>query len=443
MSIVVGTDFSKYARDAVEAAVGIARKSKDKVHLVHVAWETDPAKEDRSPGADLAQGRLAREAARFRGEGAAVEEVLLRGNADEAIVAYAREVRARLLVIAAIGYRTDSRTGSIADRIAQNSPCPVLVVRALVPFLEWTRGERPLRVVVGDDLSTTSDAALRWLRVLGSIGPIQASVAHVYSPFGEYGRLGFSADRQREIESVLQRDLKERLERLPVVDATSGIRMAPSQGRPADALVAMAIEEKADLLVLGSHGRGRLGRAWHGSVSHTAAQLAPMSFAVVPATTVAEASPPSIPPMRRVLVSTDFSPAGNAAIGYGCSILGKGGQLFVAHVVDSIPVVYATKWEVRRALPPGGDDEAALRQRLEGSIPRDASARGIEARVEVLYGFDVALAICQAAERDGVDAICIGSHGRVAAVRLVLGSVVQQVMARTRRPVLVVRPPVP
>ncbi|WP_269744534.1 universal stress protein [Stigmatella aurantiaca] len=49
--------------------------------------------------------------------------------------------------------------------------------------------------------------------------------------------------------------------------------------------------------------------------------------------------------------------------------------------------------------------------------------------------------IAQAAERHGADLICMGTHGRTGLARAVMGSVAQAVMARSDRPVLMVRNP--
>lgn len=445
MSIVVGTDFSQHAREAADAAAAIARKLNDALKLVHVAGSEPEQGEPIFLRAGRAQEQLADEAARLRRDGVAVDDALLRGNADEAIVEYADRVRSRLIVAGALGWRSASRwrTGSVADRIAQTSPCPLLIVRTAEPFIAWARGERALRVAVADDLSRTSEGALRWLSELKEIGPLQATVAHVYWPLAEYSRLGYRADRQTDVDAILQRDLRERLDALGIAEATVAIRIASSYGRPADPLIALAVDEKADLVVLGTHQRTGPSRAWHGSVSQTATHLAPMSVALVPAIERADAILPSIPPLRRVLVSTDFSPIANLAIAYACSILAHGGQVFLTHVIDSIPAVYAKDWGGPRAAHRAAEEEIVAKRRLEALIPRDAAARGIEARIEVLYGVNVAQAICQAAERNGADVICIGSHGRVGAARLALGSVAQEVMARSRRPVLVVRAPPP
>ena len=49
-------------------------------------------------------------------------------------------------------------------------------------------------------------------------------------------------------------------------------------------------------------------------------------------------------------------------------------------------------------------------------------------------------AIAQAAGRIGVDAICMATHGRSGVAKLVLGSQAQEVMRRSRQPVVLVPP---
>jgi nucleotide-binding universal stress UspA family protein len=53
---------------------------------------------------------------------------------------------------------------------------------------------------------------------------------------------------------------------------------------------------------------------------------------------------------------------------------------------------------------------------------------------------DTARAIHETAERLGADVICLASHGRSGIARAALGSVAEEVMRNSRRPVLVVRP---
>jgi nucleotide-binding universal stress UspA family protein len=134
-----------------------------------------------------------------------------------------------------------------------------------------------------------------------------------------------------------------------------------------------------------------------------------------------------VPALREVLVATDFSEAGNRAVPHAFSLLPQGGLVRVVHVAGEA------------SLPP--EQEEALKVRLAGLVPRAAQGGGYTVRFEVLRGKDPAAAIVQAAERFHVDALCLGTHGRSGVARAVLGSVAQEVMARSDRPVLVVRPP--
>jgi len=60
--------------------------------------------------------------------------------------------------------------------------------------------------------------------------------------------------------------------------------------------------------------------------------------------------------------------------------------------------------------------------------------------MDALTGGDVARTLAQAAERLDADLVCMGSHGRGGLGRALLGSVAQQMLAHSRRPVLVLRP---
>jgi nucleotide-binding universal stress UspA family protein len=89
-------------------------------------------------------------------------------------------------------------------------------------------------------------------------------------------------------------------------------------------------------------------------------------------------------------------------------------------------------------VPTGPMDAAdAARKRLLAEVPLET--RGKSTVVHVLEAKDVAQAVCQAAERLGVDLVCLGTHGRSGAAKALLGSVAQEVLAQCRRPVLLTR----
>jgi nucleotide-binding universal stress UspA family protein len=197
------------------------------------------------------------------------------------------------VVVGALGRRlpVEWALGSTADRLARSSRVPVLVARGAAPFEAWSRGERPLRVLVCVDQTASSDAALRWTAELCARGACNVVAAHVYWPPEVREQLGLPPARgpmgerlpigapDPEVERALEAPLRRRLaplgEELP-------LRLLGGLGRVADHLVQIAAEERADLVVVGRRQRTGLGRLWHGSVSHGVLDLAHASVACVP-----------------------------------------------------------------------------------------------------------------------------------------------------------------
>ena len=92
---------------------------------------------------------------------------------------------------------------------------------------------------------------------------------------------------------------------------------------------------------------------------------------------------------------------------------------------------------------PGGPGRelTQLAGRLRALLPEGAEARGVATNVDVVTHRDPADGILLAAERAGADVICLGSHGGTGRFDTLLGSVAQQVVAKSHRPVLVVPSP--
>lgn len=99
-----------------------------------------------------------------------------------------------MLVVSSVGRRGLSRwlLGSVAERTAESSSVPTLVVRDAACFEAWARGERSLKIFVSTDFSASSDAALRWAAGLRQIGPCEIIAGYVDSPPEEAARLELS-----------------------------------------------------------------------------------------------------------------------------------------------------------------------------------------------------------------------------------------------------------
>jgi nucleotide-binding universal stress UspA family protein len=122
-TIVLATDFSPAAREAESLAGELARQAGATLHLVHVLPLLF------SPG-EAAQRLATVEGA--VGPGLKRVTALLFGSAARAIVTYARDQGADLIVVGTHGRTGVSRVlmGSVAEAVARLAPCPVLTVPA-------------------------------------------------------------------------------------------------------------------------------------------------------------------------------------------------------------------------------------------------------------------------------------------------------------------------
>jgi nucleotide-binding universal stress UspA family protein len=267
-------------------------------------------------------------------------------------------------------------------------------------------------------------AARGFLSKLAAHGKVAATAAHVYWPPAEYERLGLPqplmfTEVDPALEEVLSGEVAREVGILPP-GASPQVKLRIGMGWTGDQLVAMAEEEGADLLIIGTHRRKGMGKLW--SVSHHAVRNAPMSVASIPAGAAHRAADAEIPELRDVIAATDFTPSGDLAVPYAFSMVKPGGTVHLVHASHSAP---------------SEAERRELERRLRALVPLKAAEQAKRAEAEVVWG-EPSEAIARAAERMGADAICVGSHARGTLAKVVLGSVSQGLLGKTRRPVLVV-----
>ena len=445
MAILCGTDFSENSQNALTVAAKLAARMHMPLHLLHAA-NASSAWSSREPDSEVfqrAERKLVRDAERLRAIAGECQIHVLPEPPDEALLELAAKVGAKLIVIAALGRRRAGRwqIGSHAERLAQRSHVPVLVVRAAEPFEAWVDGKRPLRILLGTDPSLSAEAALRWVSELKSFGPCDVTALHLYWPPSQFSRLGLHgvrsyADPDPEVTKTLTRELSARV--ASAFDpAEVKIRLEPHLGRIGDRLAVLAEEDHADIVVVGSHERDAIGRAFAGSASRDVLHRARASVVCVPAPVNPEALPP--PELHSVLVATDFSEIGNAAIPLAYAVAARGGTVHLVHVEPERP---HNPVEPRDIFPEGRDGaHSKTRAQLTALIPKHTERKGIVTLVHTLESNDPGTAIAQAAERLGASTICLGTHGRGGLSKAILGSVAQTVLQHTGRPVLLARKP--
>lgn len=214
---------------------------------------------------------------------------------------------------------------------------------------------------------------------------------------------------------------------------------ATLSGHPAPALQAYARDVGVDLVVMTTHGRGGLQRAWLGSVAD---QL--MRSLEIPLLLVRndEAGGDREPTLREVLVPLDGSPRAEAALPPALGVAKLfGAGISLVSAVEPVPMMV----DAPTAFPAALDEELT-------SIRREAAKDYLEDMVEQVAGLGVAARssaiVCstalegiRAASRGpGIAMIALATHGRGGLRRMVLGSVADKLVRTGDLPVLVTRP---
>jgi nucleotide-binding universal stress UspA family protein len=142
-SIVVGTDGSETAGEAVRQAAALAALLGARVHLVCV-YEPVPSGQggDGVPEVAAESGwvlrpreavdaTLEREAAVFAAAGVEVERYAQQGDPADAILDVAEERGADLIIVGNRGTAGAKRflLGSVPNRVSHHAPCAVLIIR--------------------------------------------------------------------------------------------------------------------------------------------------------------------------------------------------------------------------------------------------------------------------------------------------------------------------
>ncbi|HXK18683.1 MAG TPA: universal stress protein [Polyangiaceae bacterium] len=415
--ILCGTDLSPASEPAAKCAAAFARKQNQDLLLVTALTRDDAASR---ASAEL---QLEGDAKQLRHDfGISVETRVLHGNPDEKLLELSQLEAVELLVVGAVGSGHHARRlGSVAERLCQAGTVPVLVARNADGVEAWSRGTRPLRILLGSGLGDASRSALAAVACWSDAG---LTVAHVAWPFGEHYRLGVNGpmpfDHLRpEVHHQLIGDLGRWVSETPGISPAK-LSVIPGFGRIDSHLAQLAREKEADVLVVGSHQRNLAGRVWHGSVSRNVIHEASGNVLCVPdrphLTAIAKA--------RRVLViPTDFSRLADRALGVGYSLVERGSTVHLVHV-----------------LSPGDGIEGEASKQLQDRIPPDAESRGLTTVLHVLKSPTPWLAVWQYSGRVSADLICMATHSRDRAASVVLGSQAQELLNHSRIPVVLVPP---
>jgi nucleotide-binding universal stress UspA family protein len=205
----------------------------------------------------------------------------------------------------------------------------------------------------------------------------------------------------------------------------------------AEYLVRHMKEQPVDMVVMATHGRGGIKRAWSGSVADYLIRRVHVPVLLV------RGSAPVGTGEQRILVAFDGSPLGERALDEACALAAAlHREITLLRVV--VPVLYPVPGV---DVPYAGIDmelTATNRRAAEqylATIEHKVRARGIECSGVAVLGNDAAESILTMARPPQFSMIVVTTHGDGGLKRLVLGSVADTVARGAEVPVLILRPP--
>jgi nucleotide-binding universal stress UspA family protein len=282
------------------------------------------------------------------------------------------------------------------------------------------------RIVVGVDGSKGSQTALKW--AIEEAHLRGASIEAVYAWSSQYGAGGFAPPLLRVAQDDAERALLEHAVGA-VADGTEDVVIGRHAVHGPTASTLIDAARDADLLVVGSRGRGGFAALLLGSVSHRVLSEAPCPVAVVPADACIRGG------YQRVVVGVDGSAASGAALRWAVDeARRRHADLEVFHtwsfpLTAFLPGTSAADVSI-------DDMDAAALELLHGATEA-VDHDGVSIHYRVREG-SVAHELTKAAHF--ADLLVIGSRGTGGVKTFMLGSTSYQCATHAECPVVVVPP---
>lgn len=290
------------------------------------------------------------------------------------------------------------------------------------------------------DFSETATRALAYATALAKWYEAQLTVVHVVPVFDESmeSSLPLVKDERRTPYAPIRADVLAEMRRVTEQVGAAALNPAllAEEGRTHAVIVSRAASEQADLLVLGTHGRGGFNRLLLGSVAEKVMRTAPCPVLTVP---------PSVPPMtpapitfKKILCPIDFAPSSLKAFAYALD-LGRqaNGCVTVLHALEHMDDeepnehVDASVRDHRQQVIDGA------RQRLHALVSEESRSW---CDIDEIVTIDRAhKATLHRAATVGTDLIVMGAQGRGVVELMLYGSSTQHVVRAATCPVLTVR----
>jgi len=201
------------------------------------------------------------------------ELVVDEGMAADAILAFAKEQKADLIVMGTHGRRGYDRLmlGSATDRVMRRASCPVLAVRepprdSVAAGKHQGHAHHLNKILFCADFSATSAAALNYAISTAEEYNAELTLLNVLedSPKPDHMEKAIAAATER-LNALVPADARKALK----------IKAAVRIGKPYAQIIEFIVEHQIDMVCMGARGHGALDLAVFGSTTYRVMQLGP------------------------------------------------------------------------------------------------------------------------------------------------------------------------
>jgi nucleotide-binding universal stress UspA family protein len=266
------------------------------------------------------------------------------------------------------------------------------------------------------------------------------TLLHVVPTFDPMPIRGDLSGSIRVVNPMSREEVLEELRRTMNLTATAPDAMLMAEaGDASTTIIDQAISMRADLIVMGTHGRRGFNRLLLGSVTETVLRKTPCPVLTVPP--AVQAATPDAVTFKRILCPIDFSPSALQALGFALDLARQAdGRVTLLRVIEWLAEeepqtsAHFNVPEYRRYI--AADAEERLRQ-----LVAEESRAWVEIDNMVVFG-RAHREVLRAAETKPADLIVMGAQGRSGVGLALFGSTTQEVVRGAACPVLTVRGPI-
>ena len=227
--------------------------------------------------------------------------------------------------------------------------------------------------------------------------------------------MGYYLENAPETKEKLSAQLRDYVKANVPLDADALI----VQDAPARAIVNTARDMRADLIIMGTHGRHGWRRALLGSVTESVLHDTDTPVLTVTPTLMKTDAEPKI---RTILCPVNFTRVARESLTHACALAQAfGAELIVMYVAEALDIEYAPQVE------------SAFSQWIDPQVQSRCSYRQLFAHAD-----DAAAKVLETAQELNVDLIVVGAQHRMFSEATVIGTTTERITRFAQCPVLTV-----